>query len=516
MDWTAGYASDVEYTAGFYREQSPAYLNFVCVLNGFEPVPLNKSFTYFELGFGRGLTANLLAAANPQGQFYAADFNPAHVAGARQLSSSAQLENLILLENSFAELADGQVKGLPQFDFITLHGIYTWVTAENREHIVNFIARYLKPGGIVYLSYNAMPGWSAALPLQRLLVEYADLFPNRSDTQVKAAATYIEKLDAAEAGYFQANPALKPRLDMLKTGSPNYLVHEYMHKHWQPLYHADVARDLAQSKMDYVGSAELPFVYPDLFLAQERQSLIAQLPDATLRETLKDYFLNTSFRKDVFVRGARRMSQARQAETLSQVGMALLVPRDAVNLKMKLAVGEVNARADVYDPVLDALAKQPHTMAELLALPSLKGQNLGNLTQVCAILAASGQVAFYFANAAKLPPESAHRMNRALAANVRYSDEYQALTSPLLGNGLNCNFVERLVYFCLCQHEGEGQASEQEIVRLAWQVMSSQGRRLIRDGVLLEKESANLEELLIQIKPVLAHKLPLWKQLKMI
>jgi hypothetical protein len=251
-------------------------------------------------------------------------------------------------------------------------------------------------------------------------------------------------------------------------------------------------------------------------LAQERQSLIAQLPDATLRETLKDYFLNTSFRKDVFVRGARRMSQARQTETLLQIGMALLVPRTSVNLNMKLVVGEVNARADVYDPVLDALAKHPHTMAELLALPSLKGQNLGNLSQVCAILAASGQVAFYFASAAKVTPESAHRMNRALAANVRYSDEYQALTSPLLGNGLNCNFVERLVYFCLCQHEGEGQASEQEIVRLAWQIMSSQGRRLIRDGVLLENESANLEELLIQVKPVLAHKLPLWKQLKMI
>lgn len=41
--------------------------------------------------------------------------------------------------------------GLPQFDFITLHGIYTWVSRENRQHIVDFIARYLKPGGIVSL-----------------------------------------------------------------------------------------------------------------------------------------------------------------------------------------------------------------------------------------------------------------------------------------------------------------------------------------------------------------------------
>lgn len=53
MDWTEGYASDVEYTAGFYREQAPAFLNFTCLLNGVEPVDLSRPFTYFELGFGR-------------------------------------------------------------------------------------------------------------------------------------------------------------------------------------------------------------------------------------------------------------------------------------------------------------------------------------------------------------------------------------------------------------------------------------------------------------------------------
>jgi SAM-dependent methyltransferase len=514
MDWTAGYASDIEYTAGFYREQSPAFLSFVSVLNGYEPVALNKPFTYFEMGFGRGLTANLLAAANPQGQFYAADFNPSHVAGARQLASTSQLENLILLENSFEELAEGQVKGLPQFDFITLHGIYTWVTAENRAHIINFIARYLKPGGIVYMSYNAMPGWAPTLPLQRLLVEYADLFPNRSDIQVKGAAGYIEKLEAAQAGYFTVNASLKARLEMLKTGNTNYLVHEYMHKHWQPMYHADVARDMAGAKMEYIGSAELPFAYPGLFLTQEKQELINALPDATLRETMKDYFLNTAFRKDVFVRGARRMSGPRQAEWLAQIGLVLLVPRESVTLAMKLAVGEVNARPEVYAPVIDALAKQPMTLAELLAIPALNGQGLANLAQIAAILTASGQAATYFASAGKVAAESAQRMNRVLASYVRYGDEYQALCSPLLGNGISASYIERLVYLCLGQNVRDPDLAQ--VAKQAWQVMSSQGRRMIKDGKMVEGEADNLAELEVQIKPVLQHKLPLWRQLKVI
>jgi hypothetical protein len=33
------------------------------------------------------------------------------------------------------------------FDYIALHGVWSWVSPENRGHIVRFAARYLKPGG---------------------------------------------------------------------------------------------------------------------------------------------------------------------------------------------------------------------------------------------------------------------------------------------------------------------------------------------------------------------------------
>lgn len=513
MDWTAGYASDVEYTAGFYREQSPTYLNFACVLNGYEPVALNKPYTYFELGFGRGLTANILAAGNPNGQFFAADFNPSHVAGARQLAESAQLNNLTLLENSFEELAQGKVN-LPSFDFITLHGIYTWVTAENQQHIVNFIARYLKPGGIVYMSYNAMPGWAMTLPLQRLLTEHADLHPNRSDEQINQAAKFIEKLEELQAGYFTVNPGLKARMEMLKNGSRNYLVHEYMHKHWKPMYHADVARDMANAKLDYIGSADLPFAYQALFLNPERLALLGSVTDRTMRETMIDYFMNTSFRKDVFMRGARRINAVRQSELLAQTGLALMVPRADVNLSMKLSIGEVNGRADVYGPVLDAIAKQPHTMNELGAAPGLVGQTYGNLTQISAMLIASGQATVFTSMNSAASPDAAKRLNRALAAQVRYGDDYQALCSPLLGSGVNVGFLERLFYLVVSQQPKVNDA--QILAKEAWKVMAVQGRRMMKDGKSLDSEEDNIVELSSQFTVFLQNKLPLWKHLRMI
>ena len=510
MDWTSGYASDIEYTAGFYREQSPAFLNFACVLNGYEPIPIDQPFTYFELGFGRGLTANLLAAANPIGEFYAADFNPAHVAGARQLANAAKLTNLRLLENSFADLAEGQVDDLPQFDFITLHGIYTWVTAENRQHIVRFISRYLKPGGIVYVSYNAMPGWSAALPLQRLLMEHAELFPNRTDLQMKGAAEFVNQVEQVQAGYFNANAGLKARLDMLKTGNVNYLVHEYMHKHWQPMYFADVARDFADAKLDYVGSAELHRAYPALFLSADQINLLSATPDATFRETLKDYFLNTGFRKDIFVRGTRRLAGLRQREWLHQVGLIALMPRSALNLEMKLGNATINGHPEIYNTVFDALSDGPKTLGELARIPTLQGRNIA---EIATILTSSGQTAFYFPTTADTDIEPAQRLNRVIAKQVKYDDEYQALASPLLGNGISANYAERLMYWILTEQSQT--LSAEQLAEQAWQQMKASGRKINRDGKPLDSDADNIAQLTLTAKHILTHAVALWQNLKM-
>lgn len=513
MDWTAGYASDIEYTAGFYAEQGPGYLNLVCALNGYEPPSLSGKFTYFELGFGRGLTANVLAASNPNGRFYAADFNPAHVAGADALAAAAQLTNLTLLENSFEELARGDVD-LPRFDYITLHGIYTWVTAENRAHIVAFINRYLKPGGAVYTSYNAMPGWAGAQPLQRLLVEYGDAFPNRSNAEMDGAAAFVERLSAAQSGYINAHPSLQPRLETLKSGSRNYLVHEYMHKHWQPLYHADVARDFAQAKMEFAGSAVLPMAYPALYLSPERKAVMETFPDTVMQETLKDYILNTGFRKDVFVRGLRKMSPVRQAEVLSQVGLALTVPRGAVKLELKTSVGTFNGMPELYGAVCDALAVRPHTLGELAALPQVKAHGIVSVMQVAVLLSASGQAVAYLNGGGKVDPATTQKMNAALVQQVRYSDEFQVLCSPLLGNGIGANLFERCVYSVLSQKKGTIYLDA--LTRQVWEMLSAIGRRMTKDGVALEGDDDNMAELRPRIEEIVRDKVPMWQQLKVL
>ncbi len=513
MDWTEGYTSDITYTAGFYREQGPALLDFVCVLNGYEPTTSGHDFTWCELGCGQGLTANLLAASNPQGQFYAVDFNPAHVAGARQLATAAGLTNLTFIEHSFEALAAG-VEILPQFDFITLHGIYTWVSPENQDHIVQFIARYLKPGGVVYVSYNAMPGWSAALPLQRLLIEHANQHPLNSEAQLKGGSQLIERLEAAQASFFVGNAGIKPRLDTLKSGNPRYLVHEYLQAHWQPLYHADVARDLASAKMQFIGLADMSFFDLTLPSFPDRRELLDSIADSTLRETIKDYFLNTSFRKDIYVRGARQIGTLRQAELLSQFGLALLVPREDVKLTVKMGNGEVTCKREIYEPVLDAIALAPQTIAQLASLPALHGQDIKALAQVVGILTVSGQACCYRHQAEAILDSAALALNRVLAAQACQNDEYSAFSSPLLGNGVPMSWLERVVYHALLQNISA--IEHKAIVAHAFKIQKAQNRLVLKDGEALKTDEANLAELGELINAILTDRLPLWWQWRII
>ena len=143
--WNEGYFTDVGYTYGYYREISPVFQRFCLLINGFD-VPHSEHPAHCELGFGQGVSVNVHAASNP-GDYVATDFNPAHATHARALATAAG-RNTRLYDDSFEQLLNRT--DLPQFDSISLHGIWTWVSRDNHKIITEFTRRYLKPGGILY------------------------------------------------------------------------------------------------------------------------------------------------------------------------------------------------------------------------------------------------------------------------------------------------------------------------------------------------------------------------------
>lgn len=513
MEWSEGYVADIDYTADFFREQSPQWLNFSCLLNGVEPVPLDRPFTYFELGCGQGATLSILAASNPAGQFYGNDFMPSHIAAARQFADSAKLGNLIFLEKSFCEMASGSLTNLPQFDFITLHGVYTWINAENQAHIVTFINKYLKPGGIVYVGYNAMPGWNTELPLKRLLLAQVALHPEKSPIQLQEATKFFEQFSGENSGYFSNTPALKDLLALLKSRNPSYLAHEYLHGESKPLYHLDIVDDFAVAKLQYVGSADLCYAYPSLFLNDEKQTLVNAVSNDPLRETLKDFFLNSYFRKDIFVRGVRRLSAVRQRDLLSNISLALLVPSKSIcYIDIKAGVTEVCINQPVYAPAFSALDQTPLTLGELAALPTLHKQTLADITKVAVMLVISDQAVLYAKH--NFDAAAAQRVNHLLALEARYTDTCDTFACPLTGNGIQMNIVERLVYLLLRQ---EGPEIDTGLaIDTVRDLLDHRQRRLRKEGKPIASDEENFAEITRHVVATLEHKVGMWTRLGML
>jgi SAM-dependent methyltransferase len=516
MDWHEGYVSDIDYVAAFFPEQSPALLSFACLLNGCEPPSPEQHFRYFELGSGQGLTANILAAANPHADFYAADFNPAHIAASRQLAVAAGLQNIRFLESSFADLADGLIE-LPPLDFITMHGVYSWVNAQNRQHIMRFVNRYLKPGGLVYVSYNAMPGWTTTLPLQRLLLEHATLRPGSKHAQIEKARGLVRGLMETRAAYFSTNTSanlqnyLRSVMEQDPSHSP-YLAHEYMNQGWEPLYHLDVAREAAQAKLDYVGSADLPWAFPTLYLTPEQREFLQEIQEPGLRETVKDYMKNTCFRKDIYVRGMRPISIQRQQQWFGRIGLALTVLRETVNLKMGFPIRQHQPDGALCAALLDALGQGPKSLNELRALPLLQDKSLAEITQLAALLVETGQVAAYFLQSAERDSAPAQRLNQAIA---QLDAGYRVFASPLLGSGVAAPLFQRLVYDSLVDPQAPSMSSTDITNRVLRQVESQHQPILLNERELVS-EQEKWHEVQETVKAILTRRRPFWKQLRML
>ena len=93
-----------------------------------------------------------------------------------------------------ADFATAAGMDLPGFDYIVAHGVYSWVNVESKAALRAFIDRHLKPGGLVYISYNAIPGRANDLPFQRLMRALGNSFPGDSMSRFTAAATIVDRL----------------------------------------------------------------------------------------------------------------------------------------------------------------------------------------------------------------------------------------------------------------------------------------------------------------------------------
>ena len=85
----------------------------------------------------------------------------------------------------------------------------------------------LRPGRLLYVSYNALPAWSSGFGMQRLLREAGSRLAIRSDKQAAAGLDIVRALSDANAGQLR-DPFVRAVMERNRQSHPNYLAHEFM------------------------------------------------------------------------------------------------------------------------------------------------------------------------------------------------------------------------------------------------------------------------------------------------
>ncbi len=489
-DWNAGYVADVGYTYGYYDEMNPQRVPLAFLKAGLVYPQIN---TACELGFGQGFGINLLAASSDI-EWYGTDFNPAQASYARELAGISGA-NAHISDQSFEEFC--QREDLPDFDFIALHGVWSWISDANRTIIVDFLRRKLKLGGILYISYNTLPGWSSFIPLRNLMMEHyrrLEAQGKGTNERVKGAMEFAQQLLATDPVHAKTHPLIAERMKKLAGQNPNYLAHEYFNEDWHPMDFNAMEKWLAPAKLSFACSASYLEHIDALRHSPEQIALLKEIPDQGVREATRDIMVNQQFRRDYWVRGARSLTPLEQAERLRDQHVQLIRPPQDVAYKVKSPLGEANLSEQVYRPIVEALADyQSVNMAELEQRVKSSSVNIGQLFEAIIVLIGDSVVApVQAASAMAQSMQSSQNINDHLLDLARSRSDTAHISSLATGGGVACNRFERL--FLLARQEGKKKPAQW--AKFAWQTMSSQGQLMIHEGKTLTTPEENQAALL--------------------
>lgn len=507
-DWTAGYVADIGYTFGYYTELNSLRVKLAFLNSGLVFPEMGAAC---ELGFGQGMSSNIHAAASVT-QWHGTDFNPSQASFAQELATASG-SGARLYDEAFAEFCNRT--DLPDFDYIGLHGIWSWISDDNRDLIVDFLRRKLKVGGVFYVSYNTQPGWAAMVPMRHLLTEHAEVMSAPGQgivSRIDAAIDFAEKLLATNPAYSRANPQVAERIKTIKKQDRHYLAHEYFNRDWHPMHFATMADWLSPAKVSYACSAHYLDHIDAVNLTAEQQAFLKEIPDAMFRESVRDFMVNQQFRRDYWVKGARKLSALEQAEALRAQKVALVTHRPDVSLKVTGALGEATMSEAVYNPILDLLADhKTKTLGQIEQAVKDKGVVFAQVMQAALVLTGAGHLAAVQDDAViGKAKKHTEKLNAHLINKARGSSDISYLASPVTGGGVTIGRFQQL--FLLAIRQGKKLPAEWAL--FVWDIFSAQGQRIVKEGKTLETTEDNLAELADQAQTFADKQLPVLKALQ--
>lgn len=263
---------------------------------GLDSAPIDGA-RVLELGSSCGGNIIPQALYYPEATFTGIDLSPVQVQHGNELIQSMGLTNVTLMEKNIMDIDDD----FGTFDYIIVHGIWSWVPDMVKDKILSICNRNLSDRGIAYVSYNTYPGWKRLEQLRDIMLysekhAHHDSLKDRTVYTKNVLKLIAETMKMDERARTQSNYKIN-NINRVVQSNDYYVGHEYLETINDPVYISQFVARAEQQGCTYIGDESL------------QRSFITWLDDAVVeninvlsqgnhvdKEQYYDYVYDTQFR----------------------------------------------------------------------------------------------------------------------------------------------------------------------------------------------------------------------------
>jgi methyltransferase-like protein/ubiquinone/menaquinone biosynthesis C-methylase UbiE len=280
---------EVLYPSFPFSYTHPDRMAAVAALFGFEAAPVTHC-RVLELGCSDGVNLLGMAVSLPASEFVGVDLAGKAIARGQAMIEALGLKNITLRHLDLLEMAPDY----GTFDYIIVHGLYSWVRLEVRDQILAICHGSLAPRGIAYVSYTTLPGGHFRVMLREMMLFHTREF--KEPKQIIQQALTLAKLLAKSTPDHEAYTAvLKEEFERISERSPDTLYHDELADDFEPVYFHQFMEHASRHDLQFLGEAE--FFEMQGLTANAREMLAKIADDICLKEQYLDFLRGRAFRR---------------------------------------------------------------------------------------------------------------------------------------------------------------------------------------------------------------------------
>lgn len=283
-------------TSHFYTH--PDRLATPATLLGLDPPPVEQCLV-LELGCAGGGNLIPMAYGLPESRFVGIDLSAGQIEAGQAVVQTLGLRNISLRQMDILEISPD----LGQFDYIIAHGVYSWVSPQVRDKLLNVCRQNLAPNGIAYVSFNTYPGWHM-LGSMREMMQYHTQHQANPEEQAKDARWLVDFLANSIPDDLSPHSGfLKSYTDFYKKRifprDDSFLLHDELAEFNDPVYFYQFAEQIAEFGLQYVSDAHFQTTLAGNLPPHVARTLQKIVKDNIALEQYLDFLYNRTFRQSL-------------------------------------------------------------------------------------------------------------------------------------------------------------------------------------------------------------------------